>query len=39
MQDNTHVFDIDENGGVNQTLSGLNFQTLDDYAKKPSSLS
>lgn len=34
MQDNTHVFDIDENGGVNQTLSGLNFQTLDDYAIK-----
>ena len=33
-QENTHIFNTDENGVVNQTLSGLNFQTLEDYTIK-----
>lgn len=33
-QENTHIFLADEHAEVNQTLSGLNYQILEDYAIK-----
>lgn len=33
-QENTHIFRLDEYGEINQSLSGLNYQILEDYAIK-----